>query len=71
VPETTIDEHNEFPPREYDVGSARKIGVEPVPTEAEVPEQLSEKDFRFRITRPDSRHVEGAGCLVVDVHLST
>lgn len=68
VPEATIDENSYPQSRESKIRFSWKLGRGSIASQSRGPSQLSKAHFRLGVARPDARHVEGSGALVVNVH---
>jgi hypothetical protein len=68
VPEATVDEDGDFGRPEDEVGLAWKVGFQPVSTHPTRREFAPQAKFWLRISRANSRHVERARALVMNVH---
>jgi hypothetical protein len=56
MPEASIDEDGEMPPREIDIRSARNFPSRAIPTDAHGPDIFPESNLDARILAPDTGH---------------
>ena len=68
MPETAMDKHHFFKPREYNIGfSGQTLVMNPVSVSS-VPEDLSQFYLRFCVPVPNPGHIETALFRCVNIH---